>query len=1119
MAYFDDETEISLESDRVEVTKMQEPSRDFREVVGERIHDDEGLQGGLRAAGFEIALVLMLRPIEHRDSRRFDSSDDKAELAVPARPDEQVVLLIESPGAVYSWRLPDTRETVPTGRRSMVHRDTVVFRLGENREQDFQGQRRGPVTDWALDKLIAPVRTYVLRYAATATINAGVKRIEGDMVIGPVPIVATTEDGGGAPVFPTPDHWLPRPVIPVPGRPLNRVLLLVHGTFSSTAASFGQLQTSEEGRAFLADAAARYDLILGFDHKTLADTPAENASMILDALAALPLARGSTVDAIAFSRGGLVYRVLAEQLLPASTLDVRLGKAVFVGCTNAGTNLARPANWLALADVYTNVALSTARAAGVLAGGTFTFIAAQVIKTLGRFVQMLPEIAIADRYTPGLAAMEPEGAVVTALNEAVLADSPARYFAITSSFEPTRADGRTMTDELARFLVDRIADRLFASANDLVVNTTSMSDFGVGRDWICDDDLYAFGDTGDVFHTIYFGSAQVAKTLRGWLNAADRTGQTLSPPPRRDPVPGVVARPSAGVEPGCAVDDGAAHDGFLKPQHVSLGSSNRPASDKSSPAHIDWMSGSTPLPEQSETVARHVGAEMQLYPRLSAPANVFVTIAADPLQASGHAAMNATETAVMLDRKTELIVEVVPLANCAIVGQSRQVADPAAAETTLRFLVEGKAPGQAQLLVETRQGAVTVASITLRPEFLNTKEQVLRASQSSGGKKPADPGFVVLRIYEYSELGRVRSLRFVLEGQKFGVGLMQTLELPTSIDLDKHMREVLADAQAAWNLREGETEDALYRTYLSRFVDSAKTRTEALLPKDVRELLWKHRADIAAIQIISENPVIAWELLYMFDPAPAGATDDGEGFLAEWGLTRWLHGVPLPDPTFPLSGERSRFVVPEYAGTSALPWADAERGMLSEQLAGASEVMPTSLAVTDFLKNEASACDVLHFACHGKVNSEGVIKGALSMRGIVRDGKMIPDPLSIDQVRQNVRFGVGPRRALVFVNACQTGQQGYGLTGGSGFADAFLRPRSGQGAAAFIGALWSVDDKLALEFAECFYSELRNGKTLVDAAKAAREVCKTGFDLTWLAYTIYGNPFATVSRVEAGAGQ
>jgi CHAT domain-containing protein len=97
--------------------------------------------------------------------------------------------------------------------------------------------------------------------------------------------------------------------------------------------------------------------------------------------------------------------------------------------------------------------------------------------------------------------------------------------------------------------------------------------------------------------------------------------------------------------------------------------------------------------------------------------------------------------------------------------------------------------------------------------------------------------------------------------------------------------------------------------------------------------------------------------------------------------------------------------------------------------------------------------------------------------------------------------GGGP---LVFVNACQTGQGGGAIDGMAGFADAFLSPKSRRGAAAFIGALWSINDTLANVFADAVYRRLNEGDSLAKAVQAARTECQTKKDFTWLAYTVYG---------------
>jgi len=64
---------------------------------------------------------------------------------------------------------------------------------------------------------------------------------------------------------------------------------------------------------------------------------------------------------------------------------------------------------------------------------------------------------------------------------------------------------------------------------------------------------------------------------------------------------------------------------------------------------------------------------------------------------------------------------------------------------------------------------------------------------------------------------------------------------------------------------------------------------------------------------------------------------------------------------------------------------------------------------------------------------------------------------------------------------------------------AYLKPREqGQG---------------TREFAEELYRRLQRGSTLGDAVMAARQAAaSTPDDPTWLAYTVYGDPRATITR-------
>jgi CHAT domain-containing protein len=94
----------------------------------------------------------------------------------------------------------------------------------------------------------------------------------------------------------------------------------------------------------------------------------------------------------------------------------------------------------------------------------------------------------------------------------------------------------------------------------------------------------------------------------------------------------------------------------------------------------------------------------------------------------------------------------------------------------------------------------------------------------------------------------------------------------------------------------------------------------------------------------------------------------------------------------------------------------------------------------------------------------------------------------------------------VVLNACQTGTQGFSLTGIQGWAKRFLE----VGAPVFIGTNWSVNDNIAFAFAQNLYNELSNGATVGEAVRRARNQCKMNGDPSWLAYQLYGHPNSTI---------
>jgi hypothetical protein len=137
------------------------------------------------------------------------------------------------------------------------------------------------------------------------------------------------------------------------------------------------------------------------------------------------------------------------------------------------------------------------------------------IKLLGRFVQTVAQVGITERKAPGLAAMEPDGAVVEALNTATAdASRFAAYYAVTSNFEAS-LQLRNGLSEAAQLALDKLTDDLIGPANDMVVHTPGMTAFGTRNSRL--KEVFDFGAGETVFHTVYFKQDQVGKKLSDWL--------------------------------------------------------------------------------------------------------------------------------------------------------------------------------------------------------------------------------------------------------------------------------------------------------------------------------------------------------------------------------------------------------------------------------------------------------------------------------------------------------------------------------------------------------------------------------------------------------------------------
>ncbi|WUR56790.1 CHAT domain-containing protein [Micromonospora chokoriensis] len=254
-----------------------------------------------------------------------------------------------------------------------------------------------------------------------------------------------------------------------------------------------------------------------------------------------------------------------------------------------------------------------------------------------------------------------------------------------------------------------------------------------------------------------------------------------------------------------------------------------------------------------------------------------------------------------------------------------------------------------------------------------------------------------------------------------------------------------------------------------------------LVPADVRDQFWEVRADMSAFTIATDHDVVPWELLH-----PLSAQRD-KGFLVEQ--------VPVVRRTYgqhrnaKIGLRNPRFVVPPKAPTGAYEEVAAIRAIL-----GAADSEPITRADELLALINSGELGATHFACHNTFSSDGSF--------IDLDGGRFKPALLAEASIRKVLTETGP---LVFINACRSAGVAPTYTRMLGWAQQFMS----SGAGAFVGTLWAVRSDSSARFATAFYESLAGGATLGAAALAARVGQQDDpLDPTWLAYTVYGDPFA-----------
>ncbi|OYD88036.1 hypothetical protein CDG77_25975 [Nostoc sp. 'Peltigera membranacea cyanobiont' 213] len=273
---------------------------------------------------------------------------------------------------------------------------------------------------------------------------------------------------------------------------------------------------------------------------------------------------------------------------------------------------------------------------------------------------------------------------------------------------------------------------------------------------------------------------------------------------------------------------------------------------------------------------------------------------------------------------------------------------------------------------------------------------------------------------------------------------------------------------------------------------------DELIPDKLQQEYWRFKSLISSILITSDEPWVPWEVIKPYRYNEDGEREDEQFWCQQFALSRWLSGQG--GTVEELQVGTARPIAPTQVNLSAVQEEVTFIKQLHNLRSDITVLEPFSTyqEVLDWL--ETGKFFMLHFACHGMFDATLPGNSAIKLS----DGILRPSDI-------RVRFGGRRPRPLLFINACHGGRSEFSFTGLGGWAERLVTEAR---VAVFVGAMWEVNDGLALRFAQRFYTGLlKDNETIAEAFRYAREEIRqlAPYNSTWLAYSLYGDPQGRVN--------
>jgi hypothetical protein len=291
---------------------------------------------------------------------------------------------------------------------------------------------------------------------------------------------------------------------------------------------------------------------------------------------------------------------------------------------------------------------------------------------------------------------------------------------------------------------------------------------------------------------------------------------------------------------------------------------------------------------------------------------------------------------------------------------------------------------------------------------------------------------------------------------------------------------------------------------------------DRLIPADLKRFYGQERARwrVAneadrrwSLLVYSNEADIPWELMRPYGEDPDRWEEDfwcRTFYFARWLLRRpdlLECFAPLPQIRMGALAVIAPTCFPE------LQSAPAEHALLRDliarhHLADHSPPRATEPALIALL--EQGGFDWMHVITYGDFFAESAPHS--SEIGLEDQQWLASSAITGPQIRGMLR----DQRPSFVLNDCHVGREAPSISGAAGWATQLI----GSGAGMLVAPLWSVNDERATQFSQTFYNALLHPEKPASVAEAvwrAREAIRQDDDPTWLAYSLFAHPNATVA--------